>query len=519
MSNILIENLKNPDLFSHAISEFKICETQSSLVLTTGEYVYKIKKPVDFGFLNYSSLEKRLYFCQREIELNSKFAKDIYLGVVAIYGDENHPSFEARGEPFEYAVKMRQFPQENILSQQLLDNKVSPDVIDKLAKTIADFHQHAEVAKTDVAFGDAKHIHKFAMDNFSETLAFLKSDHDIAQLKKLETMMQSCYDAIKGTLQQRKIKGFVRHCHGDMHLNNIVLLNQQPVIFDCIEFNEDFVWTDLMGDLGFIIMGLDEHNKPELAHLLLNRYLELTGDYSALKVLAYFCAYRAMVRAKLDQIHLSQPSMELHEQQQVKQHYQTYLGLVEQYLQVESPTLMITHGFCASGKSTVARQIVSKTGAIQLRSDVERKRLANLALTADSQSALYDGLYKTETTTNVYQHLAEIAQQIIESGYSVVVDAAFIRQDLRQIFIDLAQKLNVPFKILSCQAPESTLRQWIAERSKDTNEISEGRLEILEHQLKNHDPLTAEEKPFAFAIDSTKAFSIDQILQGTCQHD
>lgn len=381
-------------------------------------------------------------------------------------------------------------------------NKITHLEINKLAKVIADFHQQTLIAGADTARGDAEHIHQFAMANFSETLIFLKDPADIAQLKTLEKMTQAYYDKIHQTLQLRKDKGMVRRCHGDMHLNNIVLIDNQPVIFDCIEFNEDFIWTDVMGDLGFIIMDFDEHKKPELAHWLLNYYLELTGDYSALQVLPYFCAYRAMVRAKVDQIRLAQPGLSASDQQHIKQHYQTCLSLVADYLKPKQPSLMIMHGFCGSGKSTVAQNIVATQGAIQLRSDVERKRLAGLEFTHDSKSALYDGLYKAEITTDVYNHLAQLAKQIIHAGYSVVVDAAFIRHDLRQQFFKLAMELSVEFKIIDCQASDEILSQRVTVRQQFEDEISEGRLEILEHQLENHDPLSTAELGYTVIINT-----------------
>lgn len=511
MSNTLIENLQNPSLFSHTVNEFHVYETHSSIVLTTGEYVYKIKKPVNFGFLDYSDLAKRAYHCQREVELNRKLAGDVYLGVVGIYGDESNPSFEENGEPFEYAVKMHQFPQENILSSLLAKDKITPLIIDQVAETIADFHQKIPVATGDVIYGNAEHIHQYAMDNFSETLPLLSDENDIAKLKTLERQTQALYEKIKNVLQQRKDQGFVRHCHGDMHLNNIVMIKDKPIIFDCIEFNEDFIWTDVMGDLGFILMDLDEHNKPELARLLLNRYLEITGDYTALKILPYFCAYRAMVRAKVDQIRLTQSGLSNAEKQTIKQHYHTCLDLVTHYLGAKQPMLAIMNGFCASGKSTVAKQLVANKGMIQLRSDAERKRLAKLELTADSQSALYDGLYTPENTDKVYAHLATLATEIIQAGYSVVIDAAFIRHDLRQKFAALAKKLKVTFKIINCTAPEATLREWINERSNDTAEISEGRLEILEHQLNNHDALTADELKHTVIINTAEQLTLDSV--------
>lgn len=507
--NTLIKNLQNPDIYPHEVKKFQIFETHSAYVITTGDYAYKIKKPVNFGFLDYSSLDKRTVCCHREFELNRRLASSLYLECIPIYGTAEKPSFDRIAEEpcLEYAIKMREFPQDFLFPQLLLKKNLTVELIDKLAKVIADFHQAIPIDQTS-HFGTPKHIHQFAMDNFSETLVFLKEETKIARLKKLENMTQSYYEKIETALQARKDSGFVRHCHGDMHLNNIVLIDGKPLVFDCIEFNEDFVWTDVMGDLGFIIMDLDEHKQPELANLLLNRYLELTGDYTALNVLPYFCAYRAMVRAKVNQIRLQQPGLTEAEQTQLWSHYNDCLDLTEQYLSPRQARLMITQGFSASGKTTVAKKIVAEFGAIQLRSDVERKRSANLALNSNTESPLYQGLYKTEITEKLYADLAKLAAQIIKAGYSVIVDATFIRQDLREIFSKLAQTLQVPFTIVACVAPEETLKNWLTERKKNEDNISEARLDILDDQLKNHDPLTKAELEHTITLHTDQPYDI-----------
>lgn len=513
----LIEKLKNPELYPHPVREFHLYETHSSMVLTTGDYVYKIKKAVDFGFLDYSTVEKRKFHCEREIAFNKKLAEDIYLEVVPIYGDSEHPSFEPQGEPFEYAVKMRQFPQHAILGQLLQDKKLTPTMIEQLAVTINQFHEQAEIANNNTEYGNPEHIHRFAMDNFNETLPLLSDEQEIVQLKTLANLTQLCYDGIRDKLRQRKEQGWVRRCHGDMHLNNIVMIADRPIIFDCIEFNEDFIWTDVMGDLGFIIMDLDEHNKPELARLLLNSYLEQTDDYSALTVLPYFCAYRAMVRAKVDQLRLTQPGLSAADKRTIHKHYQQCLTLVKHYLEPRQPMLIIMNGLSGSGKSTVAQQIATRIGAVQIRSDVERKRLAGLSANADSQSGLYQDLYQPSVTDSVYQHLADLTQRIIAAGFSVVVDATFLRQELREIFIRLSSKLDVPLTIVQCKAPENVLRERVAQRKQDIDDASEARLEVLEYQLKHHDLLTQKESALTVRIDSTHPINAEQ-LQAVINH-
>tara|TARA_R110000868_G_scaffold380784_1_gene646878 strand:- start:52316 stop:53857 length:1542 start_codon:yes stop_codon:yes gene_type:complete len=510
MSETLIKQLQNADLYSHPVSDFNVFETHGSWVITTGEFVYKIKKPVHFPFLDYSTLAKRKHYCEQELKLNSEMAAQIYIDVVPIYGNEEHPSFAAQGEPIEYAVKMREFSQQQLFSQLLKNHKLSTDIIDQLALSIVAFHKNITVAGDEITYGSAEQTHQLAMDNFSETLALLTDADDIAQLKQLETLTEQAYQRIKPIMATRKAKGFIRQTHGDIHLNNIVLIDGKPVIFDRIEFNESFIWNDTMADLGFIVMDLDEHGQTAFANRLANRYFEYSGDYEGVKLLPYNCAYRAMVRAKVDQFRLQQPGLSEIEIASIKRHYQACLSLVENYLQLTTPQLFITHGVSASGKSTVAKIVVEKAGAIQLRSDLERKRLANIDLFENTESPLLADYYSPEFSEKVYAQLLELARDVIAAGFTVVVDASFLTAAQRQPFENLATELNIPYTILHCHAPADTLRQWMTERAEtNTRNVSEARLDILEHQLQQDDDFTDTEKQHIVPINTTKTINFD----------
>jgi aminoglycoside phosphotransferase family enzyme/predicted kinase len=491
MSSILIKNLQQASLYPHSVNSFNVFETHSAWVITTGEWAYKIKKNVDFGFLDYSSLEKRRGYCEQEVALNSVLAKALYDSVVPIYGDELQPSFSG-DKIIEYAIKMREFPQDALLSQQLADGHVTPTLLQSLAETLAQFHQTTPRVEPSSPLGEAIQVHTPTMENFSETIALLKDPLKIKTLETLAELTEKSYQAIEQVLRERKTQGFIRHCHGDLHLKNMVVLNNQPVLFDRIEFNTAFMWTDTMADLGFLLMDLDEKGATLIARQLRNAYMKQSGDYHGLQVLPYYCAYRAMVRAKVDQICLLQPALSESTQNQFNTHYEKSLQLVRDYLSPKTPKLIILYGLTGSGKSTKAEALLAEYDAIHLQADAERKRLFNHSLHTDTTAALNQGIYTKEHTEKVYQHLAQMTRTILQAGYTAVVDATFSSGAHRSLFKKLAEEQGVPFQIIHCQVPEAVLRERIAARSPE-HHISNGTLEVLNHQIKNQEPLTEEE--------------------------
>lgn len=478
----LLANLHDKNLYAHPTTSFSQLETHCSYVLLTGEYAYKIKKPVNFGFLDYSDLAKRKHFCEEEVKRNQAMAGSVYLNVMPVYGSIEAPSFTAVGEPIEYAVKMREFSQDNLLSKVQAEKRLTTTMIDKLAQNLADFHLSAPPVPNELAIGSAEHAQQQTADNFTQTLPLLTDSKDIAELKALQLEVETLYEKIKPVIDRRKQTGFVRQCHGDVHLNNIVLIDDEPVIFDCIDFNDDFCWTDTMADVAFITMDLDEFGEHPLSWRLLNQYLELSGDYDGLNVLAYFQSYRAMVRAKVAQFTL----VNCESQAEKTTQYQRYLGcvaLARHYLQPLTKRLLITSGVSASGKSTLAKHIQVELDLIRITSDRERKRLANIKLTEDCTADVLAGIYQNAHTENTYQTLSTLAETIIAAGYPVLVDATFRKHKYRQQFAKIAAHLNVPFAILYCHAPEAQLRQWLNERQASSDNVSEATQDVLSMQL------------------------------------
>lgn len=494
MTAKLIQNLQNPKLFDHPVKAFHVIETHSSWVLLTGVMAYKIKKPVDFKFLDFSTLEKRQYYCELEFEINRKLAPSIYQRVIKITGAEEHPVLEnGHGTPIEYAIQMREFPQENLLSEMLAQGKFTARILDAIAYRLAHMHQQAARTRPEMEYGTPEQVHAPIQQNFDQIRPLLQDETDLKNLLRLEKWSDEEYNRLKKVFQARKDLGYVRACHGDVHLGNIVLLNYRPVLFDAIEFNESFRWTDIMSDVGFLVMDLKDKQHPHYAHRLLSVYLEHIGDYHGLQVLPYYVVYRAMVRAKVSLLRAMQLNLSKTEQEDLWKMYRNYIQLALKETGSRNPSLLLMHGFSGSGKSTLARWLVEQMGAIQIRSDVERKRLSGIGRMMSSRASLNQGIYRENVTQRIYQRLLDLAAQVITAGFPVIVDATFLNADKRNLFAELATKLKVPFLIIDCQADDATLEAWIKRRLLKRKDPSEATLEVLEMQRKTADPLSAAE--------------------------
>lgn len=523
-NNTLIKNLQTAAAFDHAIQRFKVMETHISWVILTGQYAYKIKKPVNFGFLDFSTLEKRGFYCREEVRLNQLFASELYLDVVTINGEIDSPQINGSGPVLEYAIKMREFPQEGLFTDLNKHHKITPELIDQLAALIAEFHHQTPTAAPDSAFGTPQAVHGPVQQNFDQISPLLTDSQDLQQLKQLEKWAHQQFEQHKNLFAQRKQQGFIRDCHGDLHLGNIILYNHKPMMFDRIEFNDDFRWTDVMADVAFLMMDLEDHQQFVLAHRFLNSYLQITGDYEGLAILPYYQAYRAMVRAKISLFRLAQPGINAQEQQEIQQKYRGLIKLASHYAfpeqqlnsQQEKPitaTLFITHGLTGSGKSSVARFLAEQIGAVPISSDVERKRLFGLTATAQTQSELNQGIYDPKVTIQTYEQLAKFAKIILSAGYSVIVDATFLKFSHRDLFKQLAKTMQVPFIILHCDAPREQLEKWIRERQAKQNDPSEAGLEVLDLLTAAMEPLHAGEHGDTIILDTAIADSKKLLTQ------
>ncbi len=508
MSQTLLQTLQNPALYDHPVSEFTLMETHISWVLLTGDYVYKIKKPVDFGFLDYSSLEQRAHFCAEEVRLNRRLAPNLYLDVIPVRGSAEEPTLTGDGPIIEYLVKTRQFRQADLLGNMQREGRLENRHIDELAGTLARFHGQIKHAGIDLPYGNPDQVHAPAAQNFEQIRPFLNDPKDLAQLEQLEQWANTTYQRLTPQLAERKAAGLVRECHGDIYLDNVTLVDGQVTLFDCIEFNEAFRWTDVMSDVAFMAMDLEDRGLTGMALRFVSGYLEQTGDYEGLAVLNYYKAYRAMVRAKVALFGLSDDSS-AEEREQVMLRYRSYANLAERYTEVPARFGILMFGLSGTGKSTLAQNLVSEVGAIRVRSDMERKRLFG---STDNQ-ALDSGLYAPERSAKTYDRLAGLAELILANGFAVIVDATHLKQAQRQQMRDAIEEQCAPCVILHCDVPMQTIEHWLDQRRREGVDPSDADMQVVEQQQQHLEPLTEQEQQISVQVDTSSASSMQALSE------
>lgn len=511
--HILIASLQDQGLYDHPVSGFQLHETHISWVIRTGEYAYKIKKPVDFGFLDYSSLEKRRQYCLEELRLNRRFAPELYLEVVPITGTPEQPMLYGEGEAIEFAVKMREFRQSALLNRMAGAGSLTTSHIDGMIHTVAGFHDDTDAAGPGMPYGLPEDVHHWVTENFEHIHSRLPGEESPEDLDRVEEWTVSEYSRRSEQIRLRKDRGFVRECHGDLHLGNMVLINEQVTLFDCIEFNANLRWIDVMSEVAFVVMDLDDRGYPQFAWRFLNGYLQHTGDYGGLSVLSYYLVYRALVRAKVAILSLGQVSSgDSVRYRQIIDEYRGYTGLARTYTSRSRPSILIMHGVSGSGKSSCAARLAEELGAIRIRSDVERKRLHGYAADANSQSGIKSGIYTEDAGRRTYERLAEMAACIVDGGFIAIVDATFLEQVWRSRFQRLAEEHNAAFLILDMQAPVEVLRERVRSRQSLRSDASEAGESVLGMQLRSQQSLTEEEMPDVLSVDTRIAWDIPGLM-------
>lgn len=498
----LIRRLADPACYDHAVGPVRHLETHISHLLLTGDFAYKIKKPLDLGFLDFSTLDKRRHACEEEVRLNRRLAPDFYLGVVPITGAPDAPRVNGRDEPFEYAVKMRQFPPDATLDRLDATGGPTAHQVEAIAATVARFHLHGCArAPDDSPWGMPEKVWQPMAENF-EHIAPLLSDPDTRrQLDTLYTWSAAEHARLAPLIAARKRNGFVRECHGDLHLGNLAWVDDALLVFDCLEFSPGLRWIDIQSEIAFCWMDLLQRGYPDRAWLFLNLWLEQTGDYAGLALLRFYAVYRAMVRVKVAVLRAEQTTGMARDAALAEA--RARLALAASLTHPEPARLDITHGLSGSGKSTVARALMQDPGAIRVRSDVERKRMAGLDALAKTGSSVGESLYAAEATRRTYERLAEIAGQLVDAGWPVIADATFIARWQRDLLRGVARDRGVEFGILDFPVPIALLRERIVRRAQAGGDASEADLTVLAHQIETEEPLAAEERAIARIVSTT----------------
>ena len=498
MESTLVNNLLDPACYPHEVSELTLIETHIAWLITTGEYVYKIKKPVNFGFLDFTTLEQRKFFCEEELRLNQRMSTDLYLEVVTIGGSESSPHISATDQPLEYAVKLRQFKGGQLLSELLEQEQFNPSWLEQLADKIADFHARAPIVSPDSRWGEADSIRQLAEDNYQQINKSLLPPAELQEVERLEQISAERFDALAHLLKARKRDGYVRECHGDLHLGNITLSDERLIVFDCIEFNLEFRWIDRMADLAFLLMDLEARGHQRWANRCLNRYIEKSGDFSGFLLLPHYKAFRSMVRAKVAMLG-EQPNLP---------HFRCYLALTSRYSQPPKPLLILMHGCSGTGKSYLAAQLAERINAVEVRNGIERQRIyRELALRGD-----HIELYSADMDTRTYLRVEEITELLLRAGQTVILDATFLKQRVRQRFEKLAECYDYPLRIIHCDAPDQVIRKRLQRRLSESERASDADVSIYEQQLIRNEPLSEAEQALTLNADTTNPQIVDLLV-------
>lgn len=470
----------------------KTLETHISRLFLVGDRAYKLKKPVDFGFVDFSTLEKRRFFCEEEVRLNRRLAPDLYLGLRRITGSMENLQFDGRGDVVDYVIEMKRFDQAGLLGNVERAGKLKPQHMDQLARIVAEFHQKIPFATPTDVFGSPEGIASAADENFAQILSRNPPSDCEALLRKLRSWAKDEHSKLYPLFERRRARERIREGHGDLHLGNIILTEETITVFDCIEFNEHLRWVDVMSDVAFCAMDLASRRRDALSSQFLNVYLEHTGDYDGVEVLRYYLSYRAMVRAKISWLKAQDESGKPKETDQ--EECSKYLSLADRYARQQKPRLFVMHGLSGTGKSTGGEKLVRGLGAIRIRSDVERKRIA-----AATEAA---ALYTPELTKRTYARLHEAAASCLRGGFLVVLDATYLQEEERARALAVATELDVPCHILHVTAAEETLKKRIYQRQKKETDPSDADLEVLRQQIETYEPLTDAERERTVDVDT-----------------
>lgn len=475
-----LAGLLRPEAYPHPVRDVQLVETHISWVLLTGAFAYKIKRPVAYPFLDLRSPERRAFYCAEELRLNRRFAPELYLDVCEVREEGGAVRIGGGGQIVEHCVKMRQFERSEELDRLLAADRIQPDVLDAFGRDLAQIHATLPVAGATEPWGSVDHVRRVMLDNIQQ-YEQAAARAGVAAERNLRAELTVRLGALADEIETRRTQGRVRECHGDLHARNIVRRDADLVAFDCIEFEPAFRWIDVAEEVALLIADLRARGHPRHAHAFLSGYLSQSGDFALCRVLDLYRTHRALTRAKVAAL------------EGVQADHDALLREARRALTHKSPLLVLTTGLSGSGKTWLAQRLAPDLGAIHLRSDVERKRLAGLAEHADSRSPTGGGLYTADNSARVYAHLENCAEDALMGGYSVIVDATFLLREQRAQFAELARRASARLQVIACDAPLEVLRKRIAERHAARSDASEADLAVLDWQLRHREPIEPSE--------------------------
>jgi hypothetical protein len=500
----LIETMKMVNFYPHNPAEVELIETHISYVFIAGDIVYKVKKPVSFDFLDFTSLEKRKFYCEEELRLNKRLAPDTYLDVVAISRDSQGNITLGKGiEIIDYAVRMKKLPADRMLKTLFFKGLVDKIIMDNVAEKIADFHQQAQTGGHIDAMGGIKNIRHNQEENFAETVNYINITIPEYQYKFIKDYVNKFLFEKKALFKKRVTDHKIRDGHGDLHLEHICVADE-IIIFDCIEFNERFRCGDVAEDVAFLTMDLDFNGYPQHADTFVQSYIKHSGDADLLTLLNFYRCYYAYVRGKVTSLRLDQKEIPEDERLQITKNAAQYFDLAYTYAaRLDKPALILTAGLMGSGKSYQACALAARLGAEIIRTDLLRKELFNIKYLDRRYEDFGQGIYSDDTSRLVYDKVYDLAGQKIKQGKAVIIDASFKKRVERQKAMQLAQKFGVHFYILECTCSDEIVKNRLEKRIQENDNASDGRWELFQEQKNDFDAINEVAANCYFKIDTS----------------
>jgi uncharacterized protein len=485
--NKLFQIMHHPEFYPHAVQAVEREETHISVVFMTGSYVYKIKKSVALGFLDFTTLEKRRFFCHQELVLNRRLSQNVYLGVAAITEKDNRYYLDGPGEPIEYAVKMRQLPADRSMRELLKQNKLLPRDIERLALFLCEFYQNADSGDNISAFGAGAVISKNWEENFSQTEDFAGPVIDRRHFEIVRAAVRAFLERHKTLFQRRIDKKKIRDCHGDLRSDHIYFFEGLQII-DCIEFNDRFRYGDITSDLAFLSMDLDCRDGRDTSQALMEAYVQCSGDRDVFVLLDFYKCYRAFVRMKVDCLRLRNNHVPKTQKDDIVQSARRYMDFAYRYaVQFTRPTLWVVCGMAASGKTTIAGELAGTLNVNVFHSDQVRKALFEVNPEEHGPVGFEAGIYSKGATALTYGKLLLLAQEQLEKGRSVILDATYSKVHDRTEAIRLARDRDVNVLFIECTCSDRCMKERLESREEKSSD-SEARLQHFEALKRRYEP-------------------------------
>jgi len=499
----LIRGLSDPAVYPHHPQSVQVIQTHISVVFIAGRLVYKVKKPLNLGFLDFTTLAKRRHFCEQEVRLNSRFSHGIYLGVVSIFRTDSGLNLLGDGEEVEVAVLMSLIPEDRTMMHMLKHDLITREILDKVADRIAYFHSQAAYGPGIASFGSVEVISQNLKENLDQVIPFLGRTIDEDTYTQISELSLDFVDLHKDLFLDRMTGGFIRDCHGDLHIDHVVILDQIMLI-DCIEFNDRFRYSDTVADLAFLLMDLDFQGYPAFSKHLAKRYAHTSGDEGSHKLLRFYKSYRAFIRGKVLGFESDESEISHAERDVAVTSARDFFKLALSYLKsAPAPQLIIMCGLMGTGKSFLANKLGKRSGIDCLRSDEIRKELHGVERFQHRFEKYRDGIYADAATERTYEALFGEARQHLVQGRSIILDASFMSYQYRKRAAQLARESKARFRIIECTAADDIIRQRLDARLNQENDPSDARWEIFQSQRAAFQPIRPEERNDHRLWDST----------------